>query len=620
MKGMTSKLPVKSSHIVQALRLPPKSETVTEWAEKHFELDSRFSAEHGKYNISRTPYLRQILDDYKDPHIKRTVFLASAQVGKTTLMQICYGWAMDNSPGPTMFVFPDKDSSEKFSRNRMQPLLDIPRLRQYRTNKVRDIKLHEWKLRNHTLYFGFAGSPASLASAAVRYVFLDETDKFVAQSTLKEADPISLAEVRTNSFPHSKKIVISSTPTVADGVIIQEYEKSDKRKYFVPCPYCGGYQVLIFPQIKGYDKEQNPDVVEAEGKAYYECEHCEGKITDLDKPTILNLGEWRRLNPETPNPICVGYYINALYSPWLTFSKVAAEFIRCGRDKHKLRGYFNSWLAEAFDDYDLTLDKKSVSRLATSSTRQRGELPPNTVFVTAGADWHGAVKGLYYSIWAWTKGGAMHLLDNAIVRNADDLHKALIEKRYEQDGRVFPIYSAIDSGDGNTVEAVYSFCRDYPRQVNPSKGHDTMRTTASYSDLDYTGKHTQIKYSVRLLNINTNHFKDILATRINDTEGKMIELYAGIDENFLTQMQNEKRIKKGNRTIWIPKYSGAHQHYLDTAIYAMAVAEIHRINDYVAVQKKREAQAEAPAPAQPITRKPQQRSSSPPRFAGMRRY
>ena len=42
------------------------------------------------------------------------------------------------------------------------------------------------------------------------------------------------------------KTVKVSTPTTRDGYIFREYDRSDKRKYYVPCPHCGKYQVFVF--------------------------------------------------------------------------------------------------------------------------------------------------------------------------------------------------------------------------------------------------------------------------------------------------------------------------------------------------------------------------------------
>ena len=81
-----------------------------------------------------------------------------------------------------------------------------------------------------------ANSPASLASRPVRIVLLDEEDRY-PNSAGAEGDPGSLAEKRSTTF-WNRLLLTASTPTVAgSSKIAARYERSDQRKYFVPCPH-----------------------------------------------------------------------------------------------------------------------------------------------------------------------------------------------------------------------------------------------------------------------------------------------------------------------------------------------------------------------------------------------
>ena len=83
---------------------------------------------------------------------------------------------------------------------------------------------------------------------------MDEVDKYPGASN-KEADPIKLATERTKTF-HNKKIYITSTPTLKTGHIWKEKEDADIEKhFFVPCPHCGEYIELLFPNIRFPDDE-----------------------------------------------------------------------------------------------------------------------------------------------------------------------------------------------------------------------------------------------------------------------------------------------------------------------------------------------------------------------------
>ena len=94
-----------------------------------------------------------------------------------------------------------------------------------------------------------ANSAVGLRSMPVRYLFLDEVDGYPLDVE-GEGDAISLAEARTRTFAR-RKIFIVSTPTVAGvSAIEREYEASDQRRFFLPCPHCGHRQWLRFEQLR----------------------------------------------------------------------------------------------------------------------------------------------------------------------------------------------------------------------------------------------------------------------------------------------------------------------------------------------------------------------------------
>ena len=100
-----------------------------------------------------------------------------------------------------------------------------------------------------------ANSAVGLRSLPARYLFLDEVDAY-PPSADEEGDPVALAEARTLTFAHRRKIFLVSTPTI-QGVsrIEREYLASDQRRFFVPCPHCGAMQWLRFERLR-WDKGQ----------------------------------------------------------------------------------------------------------------------------------------------------------------------------------------------------------------------------------------------------------------------------------------------------------------------------------------------------------------------------
>ncbi len=130
-----------------------------------------------------------------------------------------------------------------------------------------------------------ANSAVGLRSMPVRYLFLDEVDAY-PPSADEEGEPVALAEARTRTFSWRRKAFLASTPTIKGlSRIEREFEASDQRRYFLPCPHCGERQWLRFERLRW--EKGRPETV-----AYW-CEGCERPIAEHHKTRMLAEGEWR---------------------------------------------------------------------------------------------------------------------------------------------------------------------------------------------------------------------------------------------------------------------------------------------------------------------------------------
>lgn len=195
---------------------PPEELTVAEWADKHRRLSPETSAEAGPWRTSRTPYLREPMEAFTDPKIRKIVMVAASQVGKSELELNVIGYIIDQDPGSIIFVQPTLDDARKFSRLRISPMI---RDSQVLKAKVSDIKAKD--SGNTILQKSFPGgmltitgsnSPSALASTPARYIIGDERDRW-AISAGTEGDPWALAEARQTTFYNAKAVEVS-TPTI----------------------------------------------------------------------------------------------------------------------------------------------------------------------------------------------------------------------------------------------------------------------------------------------------------------------------------------------------------------------------------------------------------------------
>jgi phage terminase large subunit GpA-like protein len=87
-----------------------------------------------------------------------------------------------------------------------------------------------------------ANSEGALRSKPIRFLALDEVDMYPGWT-------ISKAIERTETFSNRKIFLTSSPKKLVSSLIWAEYLMSDQRKFFIPCPDCGHYQVIKWPNL-----------------------------------------------------------------------------------------------------------------------------------------------------------------------------------------------------------------------------------------------------------------------------------------------------------------------------------------------------------------------------------
>ena len=89
-----------------AMFLPPKRQTVSEWADENRKLSSESSAESGQWRTDRAPYQREVMDSFTQPGIWKIVLKSSSQVGKSEIELNMIGRVIDVDPGPILDIQP----------------------------------------------------------------------------------------------------------------------------------------------------------------------------------------------------------------------------------------------------------------------------------------------------------------------------------------------------------------------------------------------------------------------------------------------------------------------------------------------------------------------------------
>lgn len=552
---------------LQFLR-PPEQLTVSEWAEKYRMLDSKSSAMPGPWSNDITPYLTGVMDEFNNYETEKIIFVKPTQIGGTEALQNMIGYIVMQDPSPTMIVYPTDTLAKSVSENRLQPMLKAtPEIA-----KKFDENSSLLELQFDSMYISLTGSnsPSGLASKPIRFLMMDEVDKYPGASS-KEADPIKLATERTKTF-HNKKIYITSTPTLKTGHIWKEKEAADIEKhFFVPCPHCGEYIEFKFQNIRFPDDEGMSYADRAEF-ATYVCQECGCLITDNDKHNMLKLGEWRTVRHNTKYVRNVAFWINTLYSPFVRWSDIAKEFLVSKDDPEDLQNFVNSWLAEAWEDTKL---KTSAELVLERQTELPAYVVPQwTKLLTAGVDVQ--ENSLYWSIRAFGEFLTSQNIAHGQSLSFEEIDRIMNMQYMTEEGDPMVVnLCLIDSGDQTDI--VYDFCALHSDYALPVKG--SSHAQLSHYKLSMVNKTDSRAYGMQLVLVDGGRYKDMIAGRMQRPNGKgSWMVYSGCDMEYATQVTAEHKVNVktpgGTKQVWQKKSSHADNHYLDTEVYALAAADV----------------------------------------------
>ena len=396
-----------------------------------------------------------------------------AQLGKTEILLCAIGYFVEAQPSPMLIVYPTLDTARKFSRLKLTAMIhETPCL----VDKVKDPRTRD--SGNTILAKDFTGgsmiiagsnSPSSLRQISCRVVIQDEIDTYEL-SAGAEGDPCFLADARASNF-HDAILIKSSTPTIRGASRIETaFEKSDQRKWHVPCPECGEFQVLEWANVQW--PKDDP------AKAFYLCPLCKAELTDLQRVQMVNAGEWRALNPDSK--IC-GYSLSGLnrimgrkkqFDSYL--HEFAHNFLEAKhRGREHLKVWTNTFLNETWEESGERIDTEGMINRAEDY--QVEPLPETVLALTAGADVQKdrveiTVVGWGVAEESWSIEHRAILGDPEGLEIWKDVDEFLARKWTHASGASLRIACAcIDSG--YSTRNVYNFCKPrQPRRVFAVKG------------------------------------------------------------------------------------------------------------------------------------------------------
>lgn len=571
---------------------------VSQWCERHRVVT--LSSLAGPWRNEVTPYLAGIMDGSMHPAVQEITLCKAPQTGGSEAINNCIANRMDVSPGPVLYVFPDEITARENCVDRISPMFSSSkRLSGLLTGREDDVGALKIKLSCAPIYMAWATSVARLANKPVRYLVFDETDKYRA-SNRAETDPIRLGEARTTTYRWNKKIWKISSPSTENGYIWQALLRSQALfVYQVSCPLCGGRQVMRFGERQEGDEgalapggirwpEDCRDArqVESADLAWYECEHCEGRWRDYLRDLAVRSGRWVHREDGRPmarvldqdRPRSIAFHLPSWLSPFVGLSRVAASFLSCRTaeglvDLNAHKNFQNTHRAEPW--FAWRQDRREDAVLALREDRPSGLVPAGAACLLAAVDTQD--NGFWYELRAFGYGLEQSTwgVRAGFVGTVAALEEVLFASDYRDPaGEPVPVRAAVIDSQGHRTAEIYDLCRRHHPRLIPLRGEDRrMIQPHAWTAVDYyPGTRKPIPGGIKVLRVNTGHFKDLLSPRLDVSPADPgAWLYpAELTEDWARQMCAEYLDEAGN---WQCPPNKAN-HAWDVSVYLLCLADL----------------------------------------------
>jgi len=468
-------------HLIQkalnALR-PPEKISVTECAEKYRILPAS-NNEGGAYRSARTPFAVEIMNAFDDPECEGLYIIGSAQWSKTTIIENIIAKIILYGLGNILAVFPTLDFARRFSRLRLDPMIeDSPEIKK---------KVSKRKSRDSAntllskLYYGGmlnmvgGNSPGGLRGFNAPFIIGDDIDAIEMGST-KEGDFLDRAERAAETYEGSRKYIYASTPTRhGSSRIWNYYIKGSQERWEVPCPECNEYQLLEIDQLTwDIDKDAFGNKILGTDdfkSAKIACIHCGCLINESERQKIILKGKWVALKPNQKKHR--SFFFNRFTSPFSSLENIAEAYAGAQVDPEKLETFTNLYLGLPYkpDTIEEISEFELMNRLEHYLDPTKPyEVPNQVLFLICSVDVQG--DRLEAEVWGY----GMHFEKWIINRFKfvgdpktpkhlpkspwKELEKLLLNKFTRKDGVQLGILgAAIDSSF--LSDEVYGFCRGY---------------------------------------------------------------------------------------------------------------------------------------------------------------
>jgi len=576
------------------------------WVEKHRVVT--VSRLPGKWRNIVTPYVAGIMDASFFDSVREITVIAPPQSAKSEAIINCIGYAIDRAPGPVILVYPDENTSDTNSEDRIQTMItSSQRLRSYTTGLADDLAKKKIKLQHMPIHFGWARSAASIANRPCRYAVSEEVDKYPPTSGKRETSPILLTKARLITYEGEEKHWIVTTPTIREAPGWTYYLAAQVRfEYVVKCPVCGDFHCMKFGSIKwprakepgpdGVYHSMDPATIEAEDLARYECPRCGAEWNDHVRDLAVRGGRWQDKETgmelyeylKTHRPKKIAFQYPSWISPFVPLSKPAASFLKGQTDLTEFKDFHNKHAARPWRM--ITISSSADEILKARSLVPAQTVPAEAIALTCGVDVQ--KFGFWFIVRAWAAEMTNWLIHYGFLMTWENVEELIFKNRYPviDSSRSMGIWrAAVDTGGGKKYETMTMTEETYLWLIkNRGRGGVATWGTKGASGalagmlslgnaITSTPSGKKLTGGLRILSIDTAKAKDQFHYRLGLAAQGLTGgayLHAGTETDYVNQiLAEEKQTDEKGREEWVNPHSRPN-HLFDAEILAASCAEM----------------------------------------------
>jgi len=564
----------------------------------------------GRFSFRIAPYFRWFLERWMQPDVKKGVCRKSAQVGWTQSV-ICnfLGYDMHVEKSTCIVMFPKDGSARNFDREKFGALVEgTPVLAPLMPvkSRVKDVTALFKSFPGGFIKFVGSNSISDVKSTSAKRLIVEEPDD--CNLNLRgQGDAIKLLEERGKQY-RDMKMLIGGTPSI-EGVssIDAEILQSDCNYWEVPCPDCGQHQRLEWEQVKWTESEAHSHPVFGQvvtESARYVCVHCGSLWDDAQKNLAIQRGH---AVASAPFRGTLGLSLNELYSQAynsrlqiLTERFLTAEYEEKRGSIGEKITFWNTALGRSWR-YQSDIPK-SDALAERGEDYDEGTVPHPALVITAGVDVQH--DRLHVHLWAWGPGEEAWLVSRLVIYGNTlvpesgawpDLDTLLARGwKHASGATLYVSASSIDSGDGQTAEAVYAFVRKRKdRRYMATKGVASEGKeifSQPKPSVDVNARQKAAKFGLKPYLVGTERAKDLVLgadgggrIKLTGSGPGRLHWFRTVTPEFFEQITAEVKApaKNSKKRVW-QKKAGARNEDLDCMILALHASRHPRVKVHLA--------------------------------------